>query len=584
MCGIVGCNYKIDNFYKAIELLNHRGPDNLGFYEYKNHQFGHTRLSIIDLNEEANQPMVFDDVIITFNGEIYNYKELIKDENLKCKTKSDTEVILRLYQKYNINFLNKLEGMFSFCIFDKKDETFFCARDRFGKKPFYYYLKNNDFIFASEIKSILSILNTTPSLNKDALYQYLSFLAPIEDNTFYKDIKKLPAGHFIIFKNNQLTIKKYYDLDEIKTSRNNEKEILENIEELLINSVKKRLVSDVEVATLLSGGIDSSLTSAFYAKYSDKQINTFCIGYDEHTHYSELPFARIVSKHINSNHNELIIQRKDFIQTIDKMLEHTDEPFADSASIPTYLLSEFINKKGIKVALSGEGSDESFLGYDNYFKMLDYYKTEGSEEEFNLTKEWEFNNRAFNKQHIYQTCGETFTEKQKEKLFLDYKIKDHLKNYKKCNYDDFKWLTYVDFKVWIAEVLMTKIDRMSMAHSLELRAPFLDHKLVEYMLSVDKNIKCGNTNKYLLKQIAQKYLPKEIVHRQKKGFSSPFIEWIHEEYKDEILEKIKLVNKELNIFNEDFVKFIYNESKEKRFKQHLWNIYIFSRWFEKVYL
>lgn len=584
MCGIIGCNFQTNNFDKALSLLNHRGPDNQGIYTHKNFLFGHARLSIIDLKEEANQPMVFDDVIIIFNGEIYNYQELIKEENLKCITKSDTEVIIRLYQKYNINFLNKLEGMFSFCIFDKKDETFFCARDRFGKKPFYYYLKNNDFIFASEIKSILSILNTTPSLNKDALYQYLSFLTPIEDNTFYKDIKKLPAGHFIILKNNQLTIKKYYDLDYIKTSRNNEKEILENIEELLINSVKKRLVSDVEVATLLSGGVDSSLTSALYAKYSNKKINTFCIGYDEHTHYSELPFARIVSKHINSNHNELIIQRKDFIQTIDKMLEHTDEPFADSASIPTYLLSEFINKKGIKVALSGEGSDESFLGYDNYFKMLDYYKSKGSKEEFNLTKEWEFNNRAFNKQHIYQTCGETFTEKQKEKLFLNYKIKDYLKNYKKCNYDDFKWLTYIDFKVWIAEVLMTKIDRMSMAHALELRAPFLDHKLVEYMLSVDKNIKCGNTNKYLLKQIAQKYLPKEIVHRQKKGFSSPFIEWLHEEYKDEILEKIKLVNKELNIFNEDFVKFIYNESKEKRFKQHLWNIYIFSRWFEKVYL
>ncbi len=584
MCGIVGCNYKIDNFYKAIELLTYRGPDNLGFYEYKNNQFGHTRLSIIDLNKEANQPMIFDDLVITFNGEIYNYQELIKEEKLTCLTKSDTEVLIRLYQKYEKNFLDKLEGMFSFCIYDKKKNSFFCARDRFGKKPFYYYYKDNKFIYASEIKSILKLLNITPQINNNAFYEYLTFMTPINDNTFYKDIKKLSAGSYIFLDEKSFNIEKYYDINKIKTTQYNEKEILNNIERLLINSVKQRLVSDVEVATLLSGGVDSSLTSALYAKYSNKQINTFCIGYDEHTHYSELPYAKVVAKHINSNHHELIIQKKDFIQTIDKMIEHIDEPFGDSASIPTYLLSEYINKKAIKVALSGEGSDESFLGYDNYFKMLQYYKTKAENSTFNLTKEWEYNKRAYFKEPIYQTYGESFTEKQKEELLINYKAQNYIKNYIAYKDCPTKWLTYIDFKIWIAEVLMTKIDRMSMAHSLELRAPFLDHKLVEYMLSVDENVKCGNTNKYLLKQIAQKYLPNEIVHRQKKGFSSPFIEWLHEEYKEEILRKIQLVNKELNIFNEDFVKFIYNESKEKRFKQHLWNIYIFSRWFEKVYL
>ena len=473
--------------------------------------------------------------------------------------------------------------MFSFCIYDKKNDKFFCARDRFGKKPFYYYLKDGKFIYASEIKSILKILDFTPSLNKKALYEYLSFLTPINQNTFYDDIKKLDSSCYLTLKNNDFKIQRYYTIDNIETKYYDEKSILEDIENLLISSVSSRLVSDVKVATLLSGGVDSSFVSALYAKQNNQKIDTFCIGYDEYLHYSELSYAKIVAQHIGSNHHEIIITKKDFIDTIDKMLDHTDEPFGDSASIPTFLLSKNIHNQGIKVALSGEGSDESFLGYDNYFTMLDYYNSNGKDEKFNLTKQWEFENRAFHKKHIYQTCGETFTQRQKQKLFKNYQLTDELKHYQ-SNYNPTKWLTYIDFRIWISEVLMTKIDKMSMAHSLELRAPFLDHRLVEYLLAVDENIKKGDTNKYLLKQIAKKYLPNEIVNRQKKGFSSPFIEWLYDQYKDEVLNVILRVNKHLKIFNEDFVKFLYNEAKEKRFKQHIWNIFIFSRWFERVYL
>ncbi|QOG12155.1 asparagine synthase (glutamine-hydrolyzing) [Arcobacter sp. FWKO B] len=584
MCGIVGANFISNNFDKAVNLLKHRGPDNQKSYEFDGNLFGHTRLSIIDLDDEANQPMIFDDIIITFNGEIYNYKELTLNENLLCKTKSDTEVLIRLYQKYGIKFLDKLNGMFSFCIYDKKLQQFFCARDRFGKKPFYYYFQNGKFIYASEIKSILNLLGFTPKVNLSALDEYLSFLAPLNNNTFYTGINKLPSGYSLTLKGNHINIDKYYDINNIETKYFDEKSILEDVENILLKSVNNRLVGDVEVATLLSGGIDSSLVSALYAKQSKKTINTFCIGYDEHIHYSELLYAKIVAKHIKSNHHELIISKKDFIDTIDKMLNHTDEPFGDSASVPTYLLSEYIHKHGITVALSGEGSDESFLGYDNYFKMLNYYNnTQSKQEDFNLTKEWEYNNRAFLNEHIYRSCGETFTTNQKRLLLSNHSERDLLNKYQ-STYSPVKWLTYIDFKIWIAEVLMTKIDRMSMAHSLELRAPFLDYRLVEYMLGVDDKVKLGNTNKYLLKQIATKYLPNEIVHRQKKGFSSPFIEWLYDEYHSEILTKIERVNKELNLFNMDFVKFLYNEAKEKRFKQHVWNLYIFARWYEKVYM
>lgn len=348
MCGIIGSNFLTPNFDETINLLYHRGPDDQGSFTYKNNQFGHTRLSIIDLNEEANQPMVFDDIIITFNGEIYNYKELIEEEKLNCKTKSDTEVLVRLYQKYGTDFLNKLNGMFSFCIFDIKKEQFFCARDRFGKKPFYFYYKDNKFIYASEIKSIISLLSFTPTLNKKALEEYLTFWAPIGANTFYKDILKLEAGYSIVFDGKKLLKNKYYDIDKIDLIHDSEENVLNNIEKLLIKSMEKRLVSDVGVASLLSGGVDSSLVSSLYSKISLSKIDTYCIGYDEHVHYSELPYARKVAKYINSNHNEVLIGKNDFLEVIDNMLIYMDEPIGDSASIPTYILSEQISTDGFK--------------------------------------------------------------------------------------------------------------------------------------------------------------------------------------------------------------------------------------------
>ncbi|SFO91640.1 asparagine synthase (glutamine-hydrolyzing) [Hydrogenimonas thermophila] len=581
MCGIVGTNFFLKYFNKAVNKLFSRGPDNQDILIYKNNCFGHTRLSIIDLDAEANQPMEFDEIIIVFNGEIYNYKELIKEHNLKVVTKSDTEVLIRLYQKYDVDFLKLINGMFSFCIYDKKKRRFFCARDRFGKKPFYYYYKNGKFIFGSEIKAILSCLDKTPSMNNEAFYEYLSFMTPIHQNTFYKDIKKLQAGHYLILDNN-LKIKKYYDIDKIETKYFDKNKSLSDIEDLLISSLKYRLVSDVKVASLLSGGVDSSFISALYAKIVGK-IDTFSIGYDEYLHYSELDYAKIVAKHINSNHNEIVISKRDFLETIDKILEATDEPFGDSATIPTYILSQAIHKNGIKVALSGEGADENFLGYDNYFKMFSYYASTPKESEFNLTKDWEYNYRRLNNLPIYQTSGETFTEKQKKLLLKNYSEKFFIKEFL-TNYTPVKWVSYIDFKIWIAEVLMTKIDRASMANSLEIRAPFLDFRLVEYMFQIDDELKKGDTNKSLLKQIAIKYLPQKIVYRQKKGFSSPFIEWLYDEYDKEILDTILIVNKEINIFNEEFVKFLFNEAKEKRFKQHIWQLFLFAKWFNKVYL
>ncbi len=592
MCGILGGNFLDDNFKYAIKHIENRGPDFQNIKTINNNTFSHTRLSIIDLDNEANQPMIFDDILIVFNGEIYNYKELIKEHNLHCKTKSDTEVIIRLYQKYNKEFLNYLNGMFSFCIYNIKQDSFFCARDRYGKKPFFYYYENNKFIFSSSIKSILTLLDKKPSLNKVALSQYMQYFVSLGENTFYNTIKKLEAASFLTLENKQINIKKYYKINTYKKIKE-ESRALEDIEELLFNSVEKRLTSDVEVASLLSGGIDSSLISALYTKISGKKINTFSVGYEEYENYSELNYAEITAKHIGSNHHPLVIGQKEFINAFESTLEALEEPHADSAAIPLYLLTKKIKEMGIKTVLSGEGSDEIFLGYDNYAKFLKYYEFEKSlstsQTQFldsiiialqNNTKESEYLRRIIKKENLYNSFGEVFTSIQKKKLFK--KVPTFKSETAKK--DPVDWMSYIDLKIWLGEGLLSKVDRVSMANSLEVRTPFLDYNLVNYMFSVQSELKVGNTNKYLLKKIASKYIPQEIIDRTKKGFNSPFNEWIQAEYKDEIIDLILRVNKQTNLFNENYLKEIYHLAKSRKFKQHLWSIFIFSKWFDKEYL
>lgn len=592
MCGILGANFLSNNFKEALENLNNRGPDYNSSLKIKDKEFGHTRLAIIDLDNEANQPMVFDDILIVFNGEIYNYQELIQEEALECKTSSDTEVLIRLYQKYEEDFLNKINGMFSFCLYDMKKEKYFCARDRYGKKPFFYYHKDNKFIFSSSINSIIKLLGNTPKLNKVALSQYVQYFVPIAPNTFYQDINSLEAATYFTLQNNDLKKKRYYKINTYKAVKD-ENEALEKIEETLIKSIEARLVSDVEVGSLLSGGVDSSLVSALYSKITNKQINTFSVGYSEYKNYCELDYADITAKYISSNHTILEIGKDDFINYFEDTLTALEQPHADSAAVPLNILTNKIHQTGIKTVLSGEGSDELFLGYDNYAKFLGYYdfaKTlDNGQNEFlnsiigalqNNTKESEYLRRVVKKQNIYNSFGEIYSDIQKRKLFK--KVPTFkTENPKK---DPVDWMSYIDLKIWLGEALLSKVDRISMRNSLEVRTPFLDYRLVNLAFSIDSNLKVGDTNKYLLKKIALKYIPEQIVHRTKKGFNSPFNEWIHQEYKDSILQTILEVNKETNLFNEEYLKHIYTLSSQRKFKQHLWTIFIFSKWFKKTHL
>ncbi|XPV68439.1 MAG: asparagine synthase (glutamine-hydrolyzing) [Halarcobacter sp.] len=592
MCGILGTNFISDNFKLALENLNNRGPDFNSFLKIDSKQFGHTRLAIIDLDKEANQPMVFDDILIVFNGEIYNYKQLIKDENLICKTSSDTEVLIRLYQKYQLNFLNKLNGMFSFCIYDMKKEKYFCARDRYGKKPFFYYFKDNKFIFSSSIKSIIKILGTTPPLNKIALSQYVQYFVPLSANTFYKDIDSLEAASYLTFQNNTIEKKKFYKINTYKAIKD-EKTALDKIEETLIKSVESRLVADVEVGSLLSGGVDSSLISAIYSKISSKKIHTFSIGYDEYKNYCELEYANITAKHINSNHTAVSIGKKDFIEYLEDSLDTLEQPHADSAAIPLNILTKKIKDSNIKTVLSGEGSDEIFLGYDNYKKFLGYYEFEkslnSSQNQFlnsiisalqNNTKESEYLRRIIKKEPLYNSFGEIFSDIQKRKLFK--KVPTFKSETAKK--DPVDWMSYIDLKIWLGEALLSKVDRISMGNSIEVRTPFLDYNLVNLLFSIDSKLKVGNTNKYLLKKIASKYIPDTIINRPKKGFNSPFNEWLLQEYGNSVLELILQVNKNSKIFNEDYLIKIFELAKNRKFKQHLWTLFVFSKWYKKNYM
>ena len=595
MCGILGTNFLSNNFSSSLELLNNRGPDYQKSIKVENKEFGHTRLAIINLDEEANQPMVFDDILIVFNGEIYNYKELIIDEQLECKTSSDTEVLIRLYQKYQTDFLNKLNGMFSFCLYDMKKDKYFCARDRYGKKPFFYYFKDNKFIFSSSIKSVLKLLDKKPNLNKVAVNKYLQYFVSYGEDTFYQNILKLEAATYFTYepkKSKELLKKRFYKINTYKKITD-EPTALKDIEELLFQSVESRLVGDVEVGSLLSGGIDSSLISALYTKISGKKINTFSVGYDEYKNYCELDYAQITAKHINSNHNPIIIGKKEYIDNFHDTLDALEEPHGDSAAIPLNILTQRIHQSGIKTVLSGEGSDEIFLGYDNYAKFLKYYefeKTLSSEQGLflnsiisalqNNTKESEYLRRIVKKQTLYNSFGEIYTDIQRKKLF------NKLPSYKneKSKNDPVDWMSYIDLKIWLGESLLSKVDRISMRNSLEVRTPFLDFNLVDYMFSVESKIKVGNTNKYLLKQIASKYIPEKIIKRTKKGFNSPFNEWLNEEYGKSMIELVIDVNNTSNLFKEEYIRHIYELSLNKKFKQHFYSLFVFSLWFKKEYI
>jgi len=606
MCGIAGFNWNDSGLIRSMtNLLMHRGPDDSGFYTDKHISLGHRRLSIIDLSKKGKQPISNEDSTqwIVYNGEIYNFQELrneLEKKGYKFRTDTDTEVIIHSYEEYGKKCVEKFNGMFAFAIWDSKKKELFLARDRLGIKPLFYYIDDRKFIFTSEIKSILKTRIKTTIDNK-SLYYYLTQGCTPSSKSFFKNIYKLEAGCTLLLKNLNIKIERYWKIDFSKKIYRNEDYFIEKIREHLDLSVKRRLISDVPVGAFLSGGLDSSAVVAYIKKYKD-DLKTFSVSFD-YKPFDESRYARLVSEKFQTEHHELSFSSKDVIKLIPKLVKQYDEPFGDPSMIPTYMVSE-LARKHVTVSLSGEGADESFLGYNRYkqYKLINYQNyipkaiiknTINPFINFSsnlIDNPWlqkirrylEFN--ALRDYQQYSELRSTFSADVRNNLFLkDYTFYEYYKKF-------FRYRKYleninnVDINTCLVDDMLTKLDRSSMFVSLEGRVPFLDHTFVDFSSKIPMHLKLrGMETKYILKKALVGILPKNIIYRKKQGFTFPLEVYIRNELKslikDNLLEKSELHK----YVNKDYIKKLLklHYSKERNYTNGLWVIFVLKLWLDQ---
>lgn len=620
ICGMVGFANQ-DLLKKMCRIMSHRGPDDEGYFIDKNIGLGIRRLSIIDL-ETGHQPIHNEDetIWIVFNGEIYNFQELresLKKKGHQFYTKTDTEVIIHLYEEKGKDCVNYLNGMFAFAIWDKKKEKLFLARDRLGIKPLYYTVVDGSLLFASEIKALLKCDKVEREVNLIGMHHFLTFLYVPAPFSMFKGIKKLPPAHTMSYKNGKLEMTQYWDLCFSKAKIKRKEYYSERILELLREAVKIRLVSDVPLGVFLSGGIDSSSIAGLMSQLSNGGVKTFSIGYEEKfASYNELKYSRLVAKHFGTDHHEFIL-KPDAVELLPEIVQHFDEPFADSSAIPTYLVSQMA-RKHVTVALSGIGGDEAFGGYPRYIglQVSRYYEKlplfvrknilaplieqfPESTESVNIVGwlkrftcggilpmnerylSWVsfFDNNSYNK---------LFTDELKKELSMNDPFETHREFLEKEGIADFfDRVFYLDVKTYLTDDLLTMGDRMSMANSLELRVPFCDHKLLEFSASIPYSIKIeGFRLKYLLKRAVSQLLPKEIITKRKQGFMIPLGSWLQTELKDLTLDLLsKRSVKKRNYFNWECVQWMLREHCEGRqnFADQIWALMTLEIW-HRIYI
>lgn len=611
MCGIIGFNFKSNN-EKIFNVTSHRGPDNTSKVEIGSFTLGHNRLSIVDHNDLSNQPMISEcgRYTIVFNGEVYNHGEI--REKLKSKynfkTASDTEAILYSYIEYGESCVNKLRGMFAFAIYDKAEDKLFCARDRLGIKPFVYFAKNGKFVFASEIKVILEALESKPEVNQASIAQYLHYLYVPYPNTIFQDIMKLSPAHTLSYQNGKIEIKKYWDVEEYKDlySGMGENEIITSLDEILDESVKLRMIADVELGSFLSGGIDSSMILYYMQKHSSKKINTYTLGFKDAKKYDETSDAKIMANYFDTNHTEIIIN-PNAGELLPKMVSHFDEPFGN----PTALLIHELTKETKKlatVALAGDGGDEVFGGYPRYeaillanklkyipkglFEVVSKFTSlipESSSGNHKLRRIKTFvNSLSKNQDEMYEDWIGYFNDNELNKLFREFKpykhiVKDmwHTQKYN----DGILKSSIVDLKTFLPNNLLSYGDAMSMANSFEVRFPLIDHKIIELMTGVDTKyrIKNGQT-KYLMKKILQGKIPDSIINKPKLGLNPPMGLWLKKDLKkfiDDYLSKESV--KKRGLFNYEYIKqIVYEHETNKRDRSlYIWALIVLEEWFRQ---
>ena len=618
MCGITGSYYFDNNHvidYNTILEMNntlyHRGPDDEGYFIEGNIGFGQRRLSIIDL-ESGKQPIYNEDnsIIAICNGEIYNYKKLTSDLRKKghhFSTKTDVEVIVHLYEEMGTEFPNILEGMFAIALWDKNTQTLVLCRDHTGIKPLFYYLDEDAIVFASELKAIKINKDIDLELNIEAVSDYFSFSYIPGPKTIYKNCKKLDPGSIMVFDENGLVEnKKYWNVHDFnKYEIKSQNQYVNDVYELINDSVKSHLVSDVPFGCFLSGGIDSIIVAAFMSKNLDSRLKTFSIGFDIEE-YNELNRARIVANALNTEHHEELL-KPNIEDIIMKLSYQYDEPFADSSAIATYLVSEMASNH-VKMCLSGDGGDELFGGYRRYqFAINNQWYDDIPNIIKKLCKQTSdilpngFRGKArlksisLNKYNRYIENLTVFNS-ETEKYLFNRSLNTSLSNYKANlyfsnshgeNIDFINELGLMDFGTYLVDSNLQKVDRASMLNSLEVRVPFLNRALIEYAYSIPGSAKINNGNlKIILKDIAAMILPKEIIKFPKKGFSIPIKYWLH----NELNIFLKDIISDRNSLMYDYIEYEYvnnlllmHNTKNRDYSSHLWSIMNFELWIRNCY-
>jgi asparagine synthase (glutamine-hydrolysing) len=629
MCGLTGAlsfkdeSFKITEQYitKMRDTMIHRGPDGSGTWVDSNGRvgLGHRRLSIIDLSDNAAQPMSNNDgsIQLVYNGEIYNHSE-IKDELKNCgrhlwKTDhSDTEVVLQAFEEWGIDAIHKFRGMFAFAVWDAKNNELWLVRDRIGIKPLYYSIHNNRIVFASEIKALLEDPDQKREVNEEAFFHYLSFIFSPAPNTLFAGINKIPPGTWLrVSETGQVREHRYWDVWDHTSSLENssEDEISEQLIAELRTAVNYRKIGDVPVGVFLSGGIDSSTNAALFSENETAPVKTFSIGFEGNynSYKNELHYAKRMAQNVNADYHEQKLTQKDLIDFIPKMIQLQDEPIADIVCMPVYFVSKLARENGVTVCQVGEGADELFCGYPFWQYMFNLQKLGdlpvprllkstglGTLNFLGMdhTAQYEHLRRNVNGQPIWWSGSDSFTHENKLKI-LSPRLRSKFKNFtswealqhswKRFNDNAWdkstlNWMSYVDLNHRLPELLLMRVDKMSMGVSLECRVPFLDHKFVELAMSIPPSLKLKNGNlKSILKKSVRGIIPDEFIDRKKQGFGVPIQEWVAEEMSNQ-------TQKTLREFcaNTDFLD--YNEvSKCLEHNQGpaVWQLLNFAHWWNE---
>lgn len=627
MCGIAGIynfknHQKVDGelLQKMTNVIQHRGPDADGLYVNNNIGLGQRRLSIIDLSEAGRQPMFSQDrqLSIVFNGEIFNYLDY-RDDLIKrghtFHSRTDTEVIIYLYREHGEECVKYLRGMFAFGIWDEQHQQLFLARDRLGQKPLYYYCDGQRLAFGSELKCLLEDATIPKEIDYEALYDYLLYLYIPAPKTIYKNIYKLPPAHYLVCTRDGIRkMQEYWDISFAHVEEDkDEAYFCEKLIAGLEEATRIRLMSDVPLGAFLSGGIDSSAIVAMMAKSVTTPIITTSIGFDQ-KEFDETQFARIVSQQYHTDHFERVV-RADALDVLEKLVWHFDEPFADSSAVPTYYVSKLSREK-VTVALSGDAGDENFAGYAKYpldalehalrSHIPDALKQFVIAPLAHLYPQWDWlprylrgkfflTNVTLPHARAYFRTNTFITQALQDEL-LSSDFKQAVKGYDPFSVTEYYYnradtpdplskVQYVDIKTYLPGDILVKVDRMSMANSLEVRSPIIDHKFMEFVATIPSRFKLrGQEKKYIFKKALEPYLPQEILYRPKHGFEVPLDRWFRQEL--HALTQETLLSEpsfQRGIFNPTCLKNMWqqHQSRQRNFGYNFWTLLMFELWYRR---